>query len=177
MIDIDSMLTDETFKAIQAKRNLKPDDPFQVRVNILLHTGQVIPAPPVIFDSKEHQRHLMGLLSRLLRVLGATAVTITTDTRYLNTEAFARHFGIPAPIADKQEFFDNYHKIMGQHGGDMSALPSILWNEGLCVIMVGKGIARMAMTHYTVKDGQYTFDTTEFASKGVEVGMIPPWWS
>lgn len=174
-LNIDEILIDETFKAIQTKRTLKSSEEFLARIDIVLPTGQIISSPPVSFSSPERKRNLMRALSIILGAIEAQAAIITTDARYLNHDAFVAYFEIKD--SSREAFMTEYQRILAAHGNSMSNLPRQLWKEALCVTIVGKDVSRVALTEYTIESGQYVFKPIEFIAGNVEVNLLPQWWT
>jgi hypothetical protein len=179
-MNLDNILTDAVFKAIQAKQKTKHEDAGRMGVGVIMPGGEVVEMPPLAFRDPAQKRAVMHALALILARIGAEAVVLSADTRSLDAKAFAARFGIAPPRAEDngEAFLADYDRIMAAHGRDMGSLPSDCWEDALCVSIKGKGVARMALTRYTARpDGTYVFEPTEYEAGNVEIGMLPDWWA
>jgi len=89
------------------------------------------------------EKYLMAAGANLAaRKQKAKSLSFVTDSRWVSSEDFAKHFHLPDPQVSKdvEGFVDTYHRILKEHGGEIKNLPREVWQEAVVVFTNGPGI-------------------------------------
>ncbi len=181
-IDFDNILTSELGWAVDQKRSLTPQDSqeaFQMRVRAVGPNGEIATIPGAIWSDRQQQRRVMQAVSEACKEIGAAAIVVTSDARFLLPKNFSEHFNIPMVTLDTMESWEKERqRIMKGYGNLMGNLPRHTWDEALICSIYGPRVKKFGMLAYRAKGPEFVFDPpiiTNEESKFQQY-MIPAWW-
>jgi hypothetical protein len=125
----------------------------------------------------------MAALANLeARRRNAISLSFINDSRWVNGEVLAKHYGLELNAKDPknfEKFHREYHRILAEHGGEVKNLPRQLWNEAIVVFTNGPDFP------LTVKMAPYIEgenDTVQWTDDKVHRGdqfksdLLTDWW-
>jgi hypothetical protein len=96
----------------------------------------------VIIQGWANDRQKYRIIAEVMmkaRLDKARALGLVIDARSLKPEAFRERFKLPQGISANL-FWQEYHRILKEHGGDMGSLPAEVWEDVMSVMMNGPEI-------------------------------------
>lgn len=175
-MDWDGLLKSEMDAAVRQRARLKGDDEFVMSVKMVSSRGDIADTC-LIWRDGEDKRLVMKLVAQCCQVLGAQAVLVTSDARFLDVDGFCRRFNVPRPEAGFEAFDRERRRVMAGFGDYMGNLPNDCYNDVLIVAVKGPSINRFVSTAYRVTENDIVFSKTEEQQTGfVEINLIPTWW-
>lgn len=184
---LQALVEQEFAWAKKQKRQIKYTDDFKMRVTVVGPGWQVARLPNT-WSEREEMRELLAKTAYLAKALKNKAVMVASDARFTEAEAFIEHFKLPqiGPEYTGEQFRNDYHRILKEHGGLMQNLPRHVWGE---VVMVGlKADPSCGVTGPIARFQPYTRQGagimwlpaegpfSQDRNSRSEMGMIQDWW-
>lgn len=137
---------------------------------------------PVIWNSDREKEIKMQSFAAAARHTQAQAIALISDTRWLMSDLFTLHFGLPdVAKVGVEEFQKRYLTIMEtMFDGQIKNLPRELWNEAVLVAIKGPKIepqTRMESYNCGPNDSVvFTGDSPQSEMGTMQINIIPDWW-
>jgi hypothetical protein len=147
-------------------------------------------AMAVGWKNEEEKYRMMATAAEYARRSFCQAIVLISDTRWVTSDAFCKHFNIEPPASgqafDVDAFQKRYLDILRQHDGQMKNLPRHVWHEAVMVAIKGPRCGthtRMApydrgpgdTVHYLPTD-EPPFGHREGTEYRQHMRLIPEWW-
>jgi hypothetical protein len=137
-----------------------------------------------LWRNEQEKYAMMSAVAETARKAFAQAIVLVSDTRWVMSDVFCKHFKIEPPASLTPENLKAYQKqylaILREHDGQMKNLPRHLWREAVMVAIKGPrcGTHTLMAPYDQGPNDSVHYLPVEMpqGDRRQQMNLIPEWW-